>query len=271
MAWQVYWLVFRLESPLHVGYRKVGNLMQTRGYVPGKNLWAALTARLTRDFDNGANGQRYVAIGQQVQDHFRFTYLYPATRHDDGWKTHYPWDSDFDHLFLNSYVSVALDYLSQAAEDAMLHETEFIAPYTRTGRPVYLTGDLYVQTGLPTPLAEWPEAFKRLQVGADRGYGWGRLQLVCCEEAKACGGDEPVACVKENSPILAHLKTKNINDMSGAIEPLIGWERNNEEGQPNWSLSKEAVICYAPGAVTGMERRFIIGPYGIWEVEKPEG
>ena len=48
MAWQKYDLAFQLLAPLHIGYRKVGNLMQSRGYVPGKNLWAALTARLTR-------------------------------------------------------------------------------------------------------------------------------------------------------------------------------------------------------------------------------
>jgi len=78
MSWQCYDLIFRLMAPLHVGWRKSGNLQQTRGYVPGKNQWAALTARLTREYDDGAKGQRYVEIGQKVQKHFRFGYLYPA-------------------------------------------------------------------------------------------------------------------------------------------------------------------------------------------------
>ncbi|HEX9926566.1 MAG TPA: hypothetical protein VGD99_28225, partial [Anaerolineae bacterium] len=78
MAWQKYELIFRLLSPLHIGHRKVSNLMQSRSYVPGKVLWAALTARLTRDYDNGRDGQRYEKIGNKVCQHFRFGYLYPA-------------------------------------------------------------------------------------------------------------------------------------------------------------------------------------------------
>jgi hypothetical protein len=48
MAWQVYRLIFRLDTPLHVGQRGWGMIQRTRPYLMGKNLWAATTARLTR-------------------------------------------------------------------------------------------------------------------------------------------------------------------------------------------------------------------------------
>ncbi|MCB0047686.1 MAG: hypothetical protein KDD92_19850 [Caldilineaceae bacterium] len=266
MSWQKYSMVFRLESPLHIGYRKVGNLMQTRGYVPGKNLWAVLTARLTRDYDDGAKGQRYKAIGDLVQEHFRFPYLYPAMPDDNGYKVHYPWQEDFDYLFLNSYASAALDYARQAAEDGLLHETEFIAPYTRTGRPVFLIGDFYVQTDLPASLDNWLDALKKFQIGAERSYGWGRMQLVSHTKQDEPSTSAPRATTC-NGRITAHLKAEqNMTGIAGPVEPLIGWERNNDMGgNSRWRLSRQAIICYAPGSMIDEDRDFIIGADGRWE------
>ncbi len=61
-------------------------------------------------------------------------------------------------------------------------ETEFISPDTRTGQPVFLTGKLYSKIDLPAPLEDWQNALKKLQVGAERGYGWGRLRLNSCDK-----------------------------------------------------------------------------------------
>lgn len=266
MTWQKYRLVFRMIAPLHIGYRTSGNLMQTRGYVPGRVMWAALTARLTRDEDNGADGQRYVAIGRLVQDHFRYTYLYPAIQNGDGLKTYYPWDEDFDYLFLNSYASTALNYPSQSSEDAMLHETEFIAPHTRNGEPVYLTGTLYAKTDLPVPLNKWQKTLKKLQLGAERGYGWGRVQNMLCGREGAAFYDEPMVELHNGDLIAAHLKAETATGVAGPVEPLIGWERNNDkDGKSNWRLSTEALICYAPGSKVTGGGNFTIGPDGIWE------
>ena len=43
-----YRLVFQIKSPLHIGWRRIGNLMQTQYYVPGRSFWGAVTANLTR-------------------------------------------------------------------------------------------------------------------------------------------------------------------------------------------------------------------------------
>jgi hypothetical protein len=269
MSWQKYDLVFRLLAPMHIGWRKTSNLQQTRGYVTGKVFWAALTARLTREAEQGADGQAYQDIGKLVQKHFRFTYLYPATPNNSGYKTHYPWQDDFDYLFLDGYTSAALNYDNQSAEDGLLHETEFIAPRTRTDQPVYLKGSLYVSTSLPdNRLQNWQSALNKLQFGGERGYGWGRVQLVACAEKEMVASDEIQVKVAKNGRITAHLIAEKAANITGLIEPLIGWERNNTNNGNNkrWKLSDKAKICYAPGATITQDTPFTITTDGLWQL-----
>lgn len=147
----------------------------------------------------------------------------------------------------------------------MLHETEFIAPHTRAGQPVYLSGNLYTKIDLPTILNNWPEALKKFQVGAERGYGWGRVRLVSCDKQDEPFNSEPRAATL-NGHITAHLKAENVTGIAGSVEPLIGWERNNDrDRKSDWKLSRQAIICYAPGAEAIGEHDFTIGPDGLWE------
>jgi len=170
-------IVFRLCAPLHSGWRKLGNLQQTRPYVTGRMLWGALTARLVRDANNGAN---YGEVGQNIDEGFpAFSYFYPSVnpKKVELW----PWDDPelFSWLFLGSYASTALRD-GHSAEEGMLHETEYIAPRTRDDRPVYLIGYLLEPSGKFQ--SEWHQALSRLQLGGERGYGWGRLAVECGPE-----------------------------------------------------------------------------------------
>lgn len=275
MSWQKHRLCFRLLSPLHIGYRRIGNLMQTRGYVPGKVLWAALTARLTRDSGNGADGQRYLDIGKRINKHFRFGYLYPALPKDikkaihsvDDLEPYYSWEDNlFDYRFLSSYASTALNYDQHVAAEGLLHETEFIRSWAcplhnnDQSLPVYLVGCVYVQNNLSQELAGWRIALGRVQLGGERGYGWGRLRLASTQSINT----DPIINLEANDRILAHAQGDRAN-LIGTVEPLIGWERNNTgEGRKNWRLSS-ATVCYAPGAICQNPTTFTIGDYGIWQ------
>jgi hypothetical protein len=256
-------------APLHIGYRKTGNLQQTRRYVPGKNIWAALTARLTREYDDGASGKAYRDNGQEVQKNFRFTYLYPATKDEAGYTRHYPWQDDFDYLFLDSYTSAALDPGSKTAADALLHDTEFIAPHTRDGRLVYLTGRLYTQPDLPSPLDKWQNVLNKLQIGGEQGYGWGRLCLANQPKGEPING-APTGALTADGRIPAHLRANSVANpagVTGPIEPLVGWERNNENDNSHWKVSA-ATICYQPGSRVGDggHATFFIGENGILDM-----
>lgn len=278
MIWHKYDLVFRLLSPLHIGYRKTGNLMQTRGYVPGKNLWAALTARLTRDYGNGADGQRYRDVGDQVQKHFRFSYLYPALPKDPmkdaqtagDLTIHYPWRDPelFDYRFLSSYASTALNYDRQAAAEGLLHEVEFIRPYAQPlgdgePLPVYLAGALYAQAELPDDLNRWQEALQRIEFGGERKYGWGRVRLASPLDQWQEQTDEPHMRCQTGDVVRAHVQVEGA-DLVGQIEPLVGWERNTANFSSNWHLSS-ATICFAPGSAVKQARTFEIRDFGIWQ------
>jgi hypothetical protein len=210
MSWKAYPLIFRLKSPLHIGWRKVGNLHQTRPYVPGKVIWAALTVRCARAGFNelvampGAN--TYEKAGNWLKKNFGFSYLFPSLKPDlNGalyprfekerliYGSYQLSEHEFQYLLLDSYASTALDYARFAAEDGSLHETEFIRPRTRRlrgtsisklidnkleyeeiGAPVYLVGYVFAKNNL---INEIKSLLQHVRFGAERRYGWGRVEL----------------------------------------------------------------------------------------------
>jgi hypothetical protein len=274
MDWVFHSLKFRLISPIHIGYRKVGNLMQTRPYVPGKNLWAALTARLTRDFHDGSKGNEYRKVGDLVQDSFRFGYLWPSL---DGRDPYLPWDhNDFDYLLLGSYASTALDYGLCAAMQGSLHEVEFISPHSRDSRPVHLIGDLWVKESLPEDLQGWKDAIRKLQLGGERSYGWGRLtsrsdlgvgrrghgKTVAGLEWQEVGRDVQVA-LNEGDRITAHALASGkgrVPGLEGRIEPVVGRDWDEHAGQ---SVPFERVH-YLPGSKVKRAADVKIWKHGRW-------
>lgn len=288
MGWRKYPLCYQLLSPLHVGYPKTGNLMRTRGYVTGKIMWAALTARLTRDAGKGNNAEAYRDVGEAVTKFFRFSYLYPAVPKNpkkviettEDLAVHYPWkDELFDYRFLDSHAGTTINYDLQTAAEGELREVEYIRPRTRKlnrdsdSLPVYLSGCLYIRDDANEMVAEWRSAMKHLQLGGERGYGWGRVRLVYPpEEGTAVEGDaeEPRINVVKDGPVLAHVIADSSSSLSGKIsgrvEPLVGWQRDNRQETPTaWHLP-QAKICYTPGSIVQSECTFKITDHGIWEM-----
>lgn len=265
MSWSLYQVVFRLQSPLHVGWRKSANLQQTRPYVPGKNVWGALTLRLAQ-----ASGRMdYQTIGEKVSHQLRFSYFYPSVCRDkvDVW----PWDKDkteFDWRYLGSYVSTALK--SNAADTGKLHETEYISPRTRDGQPVYLIGYIMERDGTEI---EWRSVLNYLQFGGERGAGWGKVQLAE-EPVKAKNffkyqfngeGDNPKVINRmQNEFLLAHTVPDGLN-CHGVIEPFIGRETSSDKGFGG--IITQAEICWMPGGrLLETDLTFEIQPKnGIWK------
>jgi len=282
MKWRVYQVVFRLRSPLHIGCGKVGNLQRTRLYVTGRVLWGALTMRLTRDEASGrgpaTDSRDYQHVGSRVHQSLAFTYLYPTTD-ENGSVGLWPWDDGFRPRFLSTYASTALTYPQQSADEGTLHEVECVVPNTMdTGSPVHLAGYVFEREDAPP----WKAALHRLQLGGERGYGWGRVEPLQDPEPwkkqslfggqYTIGSDDwpPVLKVEGGACLLAHTLAadfgphKAVSDVDGQIEPLVGRETDPSDGRFGVQLS-QARICYAPGAQVTQETRFAIGPYGIWQ------
>lgn len=274
MKWTAQQIRFRLLSPMHIGWRKSGNLQQTRPYVTGRALWGALTARLTRE----AGRTDYPQVGDWVDERLAFTYFYPSDCRDHGlWPWGESWD-EFAWTYLGSYVSTSL-VDGHAAEEGSLHETEFIAPRTRDGKPVYLLGYIFQREDWGELDLDLDATLHRLQIGGERGYGWGRLAL-CAEESsrseverclkgfdfdKDANSDRPVLkAISDNASLLAHALVDSENGIA-EIEPLLS-RLTGKDGRFGQSHSK-VEICWKPGRSVSSGSKFSIAEKGIWRKE----
>ena len=276
--WNLYRVRARLASPLHVGWRTVGNLKMTRPYVPGRSLWGALTCRLARDkFDGG-----YARASAIINDCVRFSYLFASDSGDgvDLW----PWGTslpDFSWRFLHSYASTALTH-AKSKLDGSLHETELLAPYSRNGSsPVWLHGYYWIRSNGPADKdfadavqSAWP----LLQLGGERSYGWGRLAQCRTERVEddhklfgtwqwsAKDGDVWVG-TPNSAATIAHVVVDDETSATGSFEVVVSrtTDMEGKAGQFGRTLTK-AEICWAPGSSFSDDGGFRIGSYGLWRL-----
>ncbi|RJQ30101.1 MAG: CRISPR-associated protein [Peptococcaceae bacterium] len=293
MYWSAYLVLFRLLSPLHAGWRKVGNLQQTRTYLPGRNLRGALAARLTRDFGEKRD---YQETEEKIDELLRFTYFYPVAPTDiqnlyseftagtnlKNTELLWPWEDPekFAWLFLDSYAGTAISD-QRTAEEGTLHETEFISHCTKEGKQVGLIGYIFARNDCALP---WKEVLSRLQVGGERTYGWGRLALwgrepeklkveegkIKCFGCTVYAGESkdntypggPVFSLEKEQPLLAHAKAETV-ECRGAIEPVVG--RTTKDGAFFGREISMAEICWVPGSKVKQAAKFCLLKEGLWK------
>lgn len=262
--WTTYLVTFKLLSPIHVGWRKTGNLQQTRPYVTGRTFWGALTACLVRE----SHGNNYKTMGDRVDKQLAYTYFYPST---DQKQCDFYWDDweEFSWKYLGSYVSTALQK-GRSAEEGSLHETEFIAPVTRDNKPVYLLGYIFEKESCDL---KWREVLNQLQLGGERGYGWGRVSISPDEDVKKVTNNKIFDCdyvsdsnypsikIPTDKRIYAHASVNNL-DCEGIIEPLVGRETDNKANFGK--CCSKAEICWSPGSKVKKEVSALITERGVW-------
>lgn len=294
MTWHSYQLTYRLLAPLHVGYRRIGNIQRTRYYVPGRSLWGAITARLTRASYSQAGPEEYLAVGDYIRDHVISSYFY--LRQADGgpyyprleqgiWRYGNLLAVDFEARFIGSFGSTALTTSTWTAEEATLHEIEFIAPHVQTDRSpdrqVYLQGYLYLDQDhslAPPPLRDLTDTailgyLTELFVGGEHGYGFGRI----IQHGEAVGPEIETAPWPQprdlDGEILrAHLKVSQTTEgvVQGPLEPVVGREwANGRRGGVRRGAGQdvsEPIITWAPGGkFIGDISQLSVRSYGIWE------
>ena len=283
--WEAYAACFRLLSPLHIGWRRVGNLQQTRRYLPARNLWGALTARLARLAGVSSSDQAgYKQVGESVEHNLRFSYFFPISL--PAGKTFpdldansrlspWPWGDEekFSWLFLSSQASTAIN-AAGTAEEGSLHDAEFIAPFTRENEPVGLFGYVFVRKNA---LPDWQVAWHQgLQFGGERTYGWGRVQardpelLPVAQSGRVrCFGYEvdltvpeaPIFVLAAETHLLAHSRAQGLG-CTGAVESLM--VRETREGHFFGRYTKVLDVCWTPGSKLLQPARLAIDGQGIW-------
>jgi len=282
MGWKIYEVILRLHSPLHIGWRKVGNLQITRPYVTGRNLWGALTMRLTRDAAQGrgpaTNSSKYRSFGEQVHESLAFTYFYLAIKEGSDYRVAWPWknESAFRRRFLGSYAGTALSHSQRSAAEGMLHEVEFITPHAfDTGEAVFLKGYVFEKDECTL---DWKSALKRLQMGGERGYGWGDVELMLIKQptdtllfdgpATFRGDDDvPIISLPTDGRLLAHTRSVAGLPIAGEVEPLVGreWRSDNPRRRYVGQHVEYTDTCFSPGSTVHQSIDFTVSKFGLWQ------
>ena len=285
MTWQAYRLVYRAETPVHIGYSTLGFVQKTRYYIPGRAIWGAVTANVTRVY---ASHDGYPQVGRDVSRDMRFSYFYPALKPDNpllpcftenGLK--YGRDlpvEKFEAMLVRSLGQTAVMAASSTAEEGSLHETEFISPVVEDNnggwQRVLYVGYIFLRQGAkilgqdltwdrgPQQLSD---ALQGVFVGGERKYGFGLLKLVDSSEVTTKDGgvtifdstvritDDVAVCLTRGSAIPAHLALSSKAAMRGDIEPLVGRELagagSDHRFGPGQNVS-QGLLCWVPGSQT---------------------
>lgn len=294
MAWHSYQLTYQLLTPIHIGYRRLGSIQRTRYYLPGRNLWGAITARLTRACYPQPRPADYLAVGDYVRDHIIGSYFYlklaseglycPQIEQGKWYYGNLP-SADFEARFIGSFGSTALNALTWTAEEASLHQIEFISPHVQTdkspARPVNLQGYLYLdqdRSTAPLPLQELDDStildyLIELFVGGEQGYGFGRIM----RHGEPIGPEvttelRPRPRDLDGRVLRAHLRTRRAGPIvvKGPLEPLVGREwANGRRGGTRRGAGQdvsEAIVAWSPGGTIeegGASLR--VTAFGVWE------
>jgi len=287
MTWQMYRVSLRRHAPLHIGWGKLNYLQRTRPYGTGRVLRGALVSRVARNHSEIGDdpGDPYRKVSKTFAQYLTFTYFYPALKTKNGYNVEFHWkdEANFRRRFLSSYAATALLYPQQSAAEGLLHEIEFISPYTLdTGEPVYLMGYVFVEEQrLKAEKYDWRSGFYRLQLGGERGYGWGKARLES-QPVPANGelfdldnvtlnldASRPVLYLRERQPLLAHTFTEDA-PVAGHIEPMVGREWRANRGKHIGQHITFDHVCFTPGSVTLQPAGFIIGEGGYWRLRRPQ-
>jgi len=279
MAWNAYRVLFRVLSPIHIGFERIGNLQRTRPYVPGRNLWAAVAARMVLT----GISVSYTEARAEIDKHLCFGYLFPTLVdrtifmpfYENGTVLFGPSATlskqEFEYRFLGSTAHTALRLENRGAEEGSLHEVECILPRARPdGEPVYLTGALFVRRQSDNSNLE--ALMGDLQVGGERTYGMGRIQLSEMQPVSTdifagftleLNAESLVA--KGRGPVPAHWVLDRdapaCSTANGDIEMLVGRDTSDSGYGVNLAPAR---LCWAPGSVPDTSRAFRISPQGFW-------
>jgi len=158
---------------------------------------------------------------------------------------------------------------------------ECLLPYTRgTGQPVYLVGYIFQHMDYDSVRFNWQSALKRWQLGGERSYGWGRVELVAVNTVSAdengefllfedaglriaLQSDRPLVTLAPDTSLPAHLLFHPELPVYGRIEPLVGRVWDGHDGR---KVAYDG-IYYTPGSKISEPVTLEIGKSGIWQAQ----
>jgi hypothetical protein len=195
-------VVFRADSPIHIGWHKLGFVDRTRLYIHGRAIWGALAERIAAEcFRNDGVPGMYHAAQQMCKRSLRFTYFFP-TDQPNGSVVWFPRFSgsgagnslrygnrtiaELEAAVVFSDTSTAIAATSFSAQSGALHETEYLAHewfdiHKKSIKRLYFAGFIFYRDDndwCGDPETKLRHILSQIQIGGDRRYGRGRLSLV---------------------------------------------------------------------------------------------
>lgn len=292
--WVKYETIFKVLTPVHVGYHKLGIIDRTRYYVPGKNFWGGLTAKITPYL-----GFDYERVGAFLKENIVFCYhyvycngrLYKPEFRDDGV---YYYENirryQFEKRFIGSLSHTAIKGETFTAQEESLHEVEFILDRDKKEKQqVYLKGYFFVRDGAgknqDLQLTAGEQDIKindyslknfltneGLQVGGELRYGFGQLRLENMEKKESSTGQSkfPTIEFNNNSFLPSHLLVnKNNIQIKGDVEAVYGREWDSNEGAGN-NKSFNGFLAWVPGSRLQQPLTVILEPSNFGVFSLPE-
>ena len=270
-------LKYKALSPLHIGYgRRLGIINQTRYFIPGINIWAALTVNLVQKLMRTYNSEVYVKAGNFIKENFLITNFYPVIDNSvclpqfkkEGFY-YGPYSKyEFESIVLDSYTSTALQM--KTAEEGSLHEIEFLKNKIKVEN-IYLDlqfegyigikNDQVLQQGLKLryddsslPLLK---IAKDISIGGEKKYGFGRLTL--SQDPYQTENFWGEFKIEENKITIPEAKatpfyikiTDNFSKkFTGDVEPLVGklWIETSYKRGSGQKIESYG-ICVIPGSL----------------------
>jgi hypothetical protein len=298
--WKKLDTVFRLKSPLHIGYVPFGIFVfsPTRYYVPGRNFWGAITKRITEYLYEKPKAENYKEIGVKVMKNFRFSYFYvyvgktvyfPCYTENGlkyGNNSHEITKSEFEYRFIGSFVSTEID-TTGTAKDGSLHELEFISNKIKdedgSTKDVKIAGCIWIKEDTEIEKIVLDEGIfienfnviEELILGGESKYGFGHVVLESINENSVFEWNDPENVEIGSKPLPAHLKYDENLKFKGDIELLTGrgyYDPNSPEKE-NDSSKPGAVISipeyyFVPGTVLAEPKKFKVRWDGTLEVNE---
>ncbi|OPY72514.1 MAG: hypothetical protein A4E62_00836 [Syntrophorhabdus sp. PtaU1.Bin002] len=300
MSWNVYRLVYQAKSPIHIGWHTLGYINLTRYYIPGRTMWGAFVANLTRTYgDKGI--EDYKTFEVLLTKDVLVSYFYPALEPEKPMLPKFTSGGlfygdlpahAFERQFVKSFGQTAVAPGSNTAQDQSIHESEYIAPVIKaedgSQSQVYFVGYVFINdhAGINGKPVGWEgnsinlkRAVSEIFVGGDRTYGWGRLviddRFTEANPTKFFNAMEFLPSDDKSlvwfpgdipGPIPAHVSVSSGLALKGDIEPLAGREWS-ARGPGQTIVSLNNTLCWMPGSILTedqpQKRTFAIGSCGI--------
>ncbi len=188
MPWSCYRLHYRAESPIQIGWHRLGTIIRTRYFVPARNVWGAWVAAWAREYGAGwSNGNPYKEAEEKLNAWLRFTPMFVVE--DGAWlrpeyclergELHYGKDraghplvqGEFESRFVHGIASTAILPASFTAADGTLREKEYLF-----GRRMEL--GMYVMAQDGADLERLWRLIARFSLGGGVADGYGRLTRI---------------------------------------------------------------------------------------------